>query len=272
MLNEDSDCAICAALKNFSNAIQTKDFFVVVTANENANLLPLPDGRYLLAETEAELLLRLQRNQNYVRSYCKNKLYTGVNLATKLWVGDYKNGDTFEELAAQAAGVERLGVLRADVDNLGQAFVHGFESAENGSKYNTVSRTATFSRKLSIFFKRHVNKLLQNGVYYLNADNEQGKRYAAVVYSGGDDVFIVGAWDDILGFAVDLHKSLSEFSQQTLSISAGIGIYPPTYPIAAMARESGLLEEAAKGYPGKTRLLCLMKAVHIAGMILLTVF
>lgn len=251
LLNEDSDCAICAALKNFSNAIQTKDFFVVVTANENANLLPLPDGRYLLAETEAELLLRLQRNQNYVRSYCKNKLYTGVNLATKLWVGDYKNGDTFEELAAQAAGVERLGVLRADVDNLGQAFVHGFESAENGSKYNTVSRTATFSRKLSIFFKRHVNKLLQNGVYYLNADNEQGKRYAAVVYSGGDDVFIVGAWDDILGFAVDLHKSLSEFSQQTLSISAGIGIYPPTYPIAAMARETGILEEAAKGYPGK---------------------
>ena len=36
-----------------------------------------------------------------------------------------------------------------------------------------------------------------------------------------------------------------------MSISAGIGIYPPTYPIAAMARESGLLEEAAKGYPGK---------------------
>ena len=98
--------------------------------------------------------------KNYVRSYCKNKLYTGVNLATKLWVGDYKNGDTFEELAAQAAGVERLGVLRADVDNLGQAFVYGFESAENGSKYNTVSRTATFSRKLSIFFRRHVNKLL----------------------------------------------------------------------------------------------------------------
>ena len=154
-------------------------------------------------------------------------------------------------MAKNAGGVKKLGVLRADVDNLGQAFVKGFESEKNGNRYVTISRTATFSRKLSIFFKRYVNGLLRNGVYWLDGKSEPSERFAAVVYSGGDDVFIVGAWSDIIGFAVDLHNSLTRFAQETLTISAGIGIYPPKYPIVAMAREVEALEDAAKSYPEK---------------------
>ncbi len=251
MLNEENDCEICAALKDFSNQIQTKLFFVIVEENETNKLLPLPCGRFLLAETEEMLLKRIQQKKSYVRAYCKNKMYTGSNIAAKLWVGDYKNGDTFEELAKNAEGVKKLGVLRADVDNLGQAFVKGFESEKNGNRYVTISRTATFSRKLSIFFKRYVNGLLRNGVYWLGGKSEPSERFAAVVYSGGDDVFIVGAWSDIIGFAVDLHNSLTRFAQETLTISAGIGIYPPKYPIVAMAREVEALEDAAKSYPEK---------------------
>ena len=251
MLNEENDCEICAALKDFSNQIQTKLFFVIVEENETNKLLPLPCGRFLLAETEEMLLKRIQQKKSYVRAYCKNKMYTGSNIAAKLWVGDYKNGDTFEELAKNAGGVKKLGVLRADVDNLGQAFVKGFESEKNGNRYVTISRTATFSRKLSIFFKRYVNGLLRNGVYWLDGKSEPSERFAAVVYSGGDDVFIVGAWSDIIGFAVDLHNSLTRFAQETLTISAGIGIYPPKYPIVAMAREVEALEDAAKSYPEK---------------------
>ncbi len=40
----------------------------------------------------------------------------------KLWVGDYTTGDTFEKFAQKAEGIKRIGVLRADVDNLGQTF------------------------------------------------------------------------------------------------------------------------------------------------------
>ena len=38
-------------------------------------------------------------------------------------VGDYSTGSTFEEFAREAEGISRIGVLRADVDNLGQAIV-----------------------------------------------------------------------------------------------------------------------------------------------------
>ena len=76
MLNEENDCEICAALKDFSNQIQTKLFFVIVEENETNKLLPLPCGRFLLAETEEMLLKRIQQKKSYVRAYCKNKMYT----------------------------------------------------------------------------------------------------------------------------------------------------------------------------------------------------
>ena len=225
LLNKDNVCSICSALESFSSKILNESFFTVLSKNETGDLLPLPNGMFLNAESENELRKRIKEGKNY------------------------------EELADTSLGIKRLGVLRADVDNLGQAFVRGFErdfeSEKNENLYSTISRTATFSRKLSIFFKRHINYLLKNGEYHLSEDNDECERNAAIVYSGGDDVFIVGSWDDIIGFAVDLQESLEGFSQGTLTISAGIGIYQPKHPVSAMAREVGELEEYAKALPGK---------------------
>ena len=77
------------------------------------------------------------------------------------------------------------------------------------------------------------------------------KRNATIVYSGGDDVFIVGAWDDVIGLAIDLSDSLKKYSQGTLTISAGIGIFPKKFPVKAIARQTGLLEEASKSVQDK---------------------
>ena len=72
-----------------------------------------------------------------------------------------------------------------------------------------------------------------------------------IVYSGGDDLFIVGSWDDIIGFAVDLYYALKKYTQGTLKISGGIGLYPSKYPISVMAKQTGELEDAAKEMTGK---------------------
>lgn len=53
-------------------------------------------------------------------------------------------------------------------------------------------------------------------------EKEDKKRNAVIVYSGGDDLFIVGSWDDIIGFAVDLYYALKKYTQGTLKISGGI--------------------------------------------------
>ena len=250
-LGENGKCLICEGMERFSKEIQTKEFFAVTKNKDGDGLLPLPDGCYLAADNEEELRQRMRSDEGYLRAYCKNKPYAGQDIAAKLWVGDYQNGESFQDLAQAAGGIRRLAVLRADIDDLGQAFVSGFESDKHGQKYVTLSRTATFSRKLALFFKLHVNTLLQEGRYSIRLDEETGERRAAIVYSGGDDMFIIGAWDDIIGFAVDLNDSLGDYAQGTLTISAGIGIYPEKYPVAAMARQTGELEDASKAYPGK---------------------
>lgn len=93
--------------------------------------------------------------------------------------------------------------MRADVDNLGQTFVAGF-----AGKYATLSRTAALSRQLSIFFKYYIRSILKNGEYHIDGEKKLTERNATIVYSGGDDVFIVGAWNEVIELSIDLQENL----------------------------------------------------------------
>ena len=244
-VNDDGVCIICEKLKKSSKDILYEPFFVVV-CKESENALPLPGEYYLVGYSEKRLREEMKKEQSIVRIYSKNDYYTGINVATKIWVGNYTKGQTFEELAEISKGIKRIGILRADVDNLGQAFVNGFEE-----KYNTLSRTATFSRQLSLFFKYYINSILGNGEYSINGEICNKQRNATIVYSGGDDLFIVGAWDDIIELSIDIRKALYKYTENTLTISGGIGIYHSSYPISRIAFEVGKLEDKSKDMPNK---------------------
>ena len=193
-VNEEGVCSICDAMRKSSKAIMNEQFFVI-TSSEVENGLPLPCGAWMIAESEQKLRNRMQNQpQSLLRAYSKNRYYTGLDVAARIWVGNYSGDDcqTMEDLARHAfdsGAVRRIGVLRADVDNMGQAFTSGF-----AEKYNTISRTATLSRQLSMFFKCYINTLLSEKEYMFNESS--GGRSATIVYSGGDDLFIVGAWND----------------------------------------------------------------------------
>ncbi|MCM1326310.1 MAG: type III-A CRISPR-associated protein Cas10/Csm1 [Bacteroidales bacterium] len=254
-VSEDGLCTICSAIEGFSKNI-LKDSFFTVTLNKSETALPLPGGYYLISDNEDSLKAKMEQDNDFVRAYSKNAMYTGRHIATKLWVGDYaaKNArgtiSTLGEYADASEGIERIGVLRADVDNLGQAFVSGFANPKNQNRYVTLSRTATLSRQLSLFFKCHINKMLAEGSYAING-NVKHKRNAAICYSGGDDLFIVGAWNEIIEIAIDLRRNFERYTQGTLTLSAGIGIYAPGYPISAIADEVADMEESSKALPGK---------------------
>ena len=302
MLTNEDKCEICSGIENMSQDILDKELFAIICGELTKNLseksLPLPFGCSLVA-LDKEEVNKLEKNGQIKRVYSKNSLDID-NSYIKIWIGDYHNGETFEELAKESNGIKRLAVMRADVDNLGQAFVSGFEaqSKENKKikqkpvltnkqrkknkkkkqsnnkvessnikesevesikdKYVTLSRTATFSRKLSMFFKLHINEILENGEFTMSKDKKAGKRNALIVYSGGDDLFIIGSWDDIIEFSIDLTRKFKEFSQKTLTVSAGIDLYPEKYPISVMANKTGELEDISKGVDEKN-------AVTIAG-------
>lgn len=254
LLGEGEKCRICAGIESFSGSILHEPFFVIANNPLNGKIhdgLPLPGNKIIRAASKEELIDQMKHDQNYVRSYAKNSQYIGHGLATKLWVGDYMGAKTFEEMGDSAQGINRIAVMRGDIDNLGKAFVAGFENEKYGDRYVTLSRTATFSRSLSLFMKHHINQILSEGTYYLDSGKSPGRRKVSVVYSGGDDTFVVGSWDEVIGFSVDLYHLLKKYTQGTLTYSAGIGIFASKYPVIAMARETAALESTAKSLDGK---------------------
>lgn len=247
-LDELDRCPICAALEKLSGAILYQDYFIIMMeAPEEA--LPLPGNKYLLAGDKKKLL-RLMEGDSYVRSYTKNQMYTGKHVTTKLWVGNYNvKGETFEALADKADGINRIAVLRADVDNLGQTFVNGFKRSDGKNQYETLSRTAALSRQLSVFFKCYINNILKCGISHALSCGDE--RQLDIVYSGGDDVFLAGAWNDVIDAFIDIRNAFRRFTIGTLTISGGIGIYDSHYPINRMAYGTAELEDYSKSLDGK---------------------
>ena len=190
-----------------------------------------------------------------------------------MWLADYTSRNTygdvldFKELAEKCcngkSGIKRLGVLRADVDNLGAAFISGFvnQNSLEPLKYATFSRYADLSRDMTMFFKLAVDKICQGSLKGIDGAERKAfsifgiekapQRQVHIVYSGGDDMFLVGAWDELIEVAVDIREAFGRFTGGKLSFSAGMAMFRPGYPISKMAELTGMLENTAKDMPEK---------------------
>ena len=247
MLDKEDKCRICQSIESAASDILKNDFFAIWKNHpDKSEMLPLPFNLTLSGESVESLDWSCKQGIVPEIILSKNRTSRHYSDANTVNIGDYASSSSFEDLIKHSEGIKRLGVLRADVDNLGQAFVSGYPK-----DIMTLSRTSAFSRIMSKFFKLNINDLLRNGTFDLKQGHSPAPRNAAIVYSGGDDVFIVGSWDDIIGLSVDLYNSFRKYTQDTLSISAGIGMYHEKYPISSMAQSSGELEEYSKQLDGK---------------------
>ena len=150
----------------------------------------------------------------------------------------------FSVLELQARGIQRLGVLRMDVDNLGLLFEKGF------GQQATLSRIAALSFTVHLFFEGWVAQLAE----HINA-RSAAKRGDVLysIYSGGDDLFFVGAWDAVVELGREIRVALTRFAADHPGIhaSAGMALVGGKYPLCQAAADAGDAEHAAKGYPGK---------------------
>ena len=74
-----------------------------------------------------------------------------------------------------------------------------------------------------------------------------------VIYSGGDDLFIVGAWNEVLEAGFRIYKKFKDYvaNAPDITISGGYGIFDEKYPIYKLALEIGYrLDELAKEEAG----------------------
>jgi len=131
-------------------------------------------------------------------------------------------------------GVEALGVLKADVDNLGKLFACGLPP----ERLN-LSRLATFSRQMNGFFSVYLPQLLADDPRFQNI---------YTVFAGGDDLFLIGPWNRIIEFAPVLRESFRMFAccNPEITISAGITVDKPGVPVPIVAERAEETLKAAK--------------------------
>ena len=152
-----------------------------------------------------------------------------------LWDTGKPSGDwEFDDFAQTARGIQKLGILRMDVDNLGEIFVRGLTF---GSRYmGSLSRVATLSRQLHLFFAGYLNTLL--------AEFPRTQ----VIYAGGDDVFLIGGWDELPEVADRIRSEFRAWcaDNPNFTLSGGIALVDGRYPLSRAAQLAGEAEHQAK--------------------------
>ena len=141
---------------------------------------------------------------------------------------ELKPGDiiTYSQLAFKSfykTGTEKLGILKMDVDNLGKLFSDGFDKA-----IRTPSRMMSLSRSLQWFFEGYMNTLLQT---------DEFRDYLYVIFSGGDDLFIVGAWHKVFDIAMLIEKEFLAFvcENKSVTLSASLLVVDEHFPVSRFA-------------------------------------
>ena len=144
----------------------------------------------------------------------------------------------------KAIGGKYLGTLRMDVDNLGRVFSGGLKNMSFG-------RLSTLSELMGNFFSSGIDLIVDGKIKHaetvLDAIKNEPKN-VVVVYAGGDDLFITGAWDDVVILSFKIYNTFRKYTcyNPDLTISGGVVLTPPDYPIYRIASIAGEAEESAK--------------------------
>jgi CRISPR-associated protein Csm1 len=161
---------------------------------------------------------------------------------------------TFETMADMSVGDKRIGVLKMDVDYLGIIFAIGLID-ETKERQKSISRVASLSRSMDWFFAGYLNEICKI-VFEKWKDNahqagwndkaDKIENIFYIVYSGGDDLLIIGPWSEIPKLAKKIRDEFKEYTcnNSDINLSAGIYLCKPKFPINISSTMAG--EELGK--------------------------
>ncbi len=199
------------------------------------------------------LLWAINRTQHYIQKGMASAFRFLANQAPMalqdLRMEDFSidKGDvlTFEAIAATGLGDKRLGVLVADVDQLGLIMSEGLRK---GSETPSLLRVAALSRMLDLFFAGYLNKICQQVSNENSTEQKIASELFYILYAGGDDLFIVGPWYEVLLLAKRIDEEFHAYCADNpdMSISAGYVQVKPRYPVQKFAALTKDAEKRAK--------------------------
>lgn len=149
----------------------------------------------------------------------------------------------FSAIAAQSRGGKWLGILRMDLDNLGRVFSEGL--GNNAS----LAHIASLSFAIDLYVEGWVGELARRR-------NQQHGELLYAIYSGGDDLTFIGAWDQVVELAIDVRRDLASYTGGHPAVKAcgGIALIHNEYPLTKAATDADDALQKAKELEGKDAL------------------
>lgn len=269
-VTNDEPCELCNLHKNIGSKLPNTSYLIFGNKDlENINGLHVPFGKfgtvYLLENDKptTEYLLKSEKILAIEKINKLEHLQTGFRflgntapVANADFSVDYDQTDedkqvkkgnvlSFEIIADASIGDKRLGILKMDVDLLGLIFTLGLEE-EQHSKRKSISRIAALSRSMDMFFGGYLNNIC-NEIFERWKNESKWEHKGKVtqilytVYSGGDDLLIVGPWSEMPKLAQKIHDEFKAYTchNPDINISAGIFLCKPKYPISLAAKVAG---------------------------------
>ncbi|MCI4669970.1 MAG: hypothetical protein MRZ79_17670 [Bacteroidia bacterium] len=175
---------------------------------------------------------------------------------------ELEDGDilSFTALGLKAkarTGTARLGILKMDIDHLGKLFQKRLKE-----DCRSIAHTSAISRALKWFFEGYLNQLLDRPLSSLYQEAYMEKQHNKlsiyegetlgdnlyVIFSGGDDFFVVGAWDMVMEFALIMKEEFDAFTGGAAGLSAGLVMVSRKHPVSRFSDMVEAAEGKAKNY------------------------
>ncbi|RKY70284.1 MAG: type III-A CRISPR-associated protein Cas10/Csm1 [Candidatus Latescibacterota bacterium] len=169
----------------------------------------------------------------------------------------------FDDISQLSEGAQLLGVLKMDVDHLGVLFGQGIQPL-------SISRFATLSGRFDLFFGGWLNEICKGVTREWEKSLPEGDSRRRlvdnifyVVYSGGDDLLVIGPWDETIKLAERIHYDFSEFFSRNpnITLSGGILLVKPHFPIQRFTQLVGEELDRSK-YKGRNKITLFRETVE----------
>jgi CRISPR-associated protein Csm1 len=100
---------------------------------------------------------------------------------------------------------------------------------------------------LNYFFSACINQAIRTNKEYRNI---------YIVYSGGDDLCLIGPWTAVIKFSNYIHKLFEKYvgSNPSLTISGGIALFDHNTPLKYVASRADSLLDISKNEKGKNKI------------------
>ncbi|KAB2946739.1 MAG: type III-A CRISPR-associated protein Cas10/Csm1 [Candidatus Methanoperedens sp.] len=203
------------------NKLDDSDYYLILRLN-NLDLDRKADGFKIIANYVYQL-----KDRNTQCATCQK-----IDDCSLIQEGSFPKTASFDCVVRLSEGKSLLGILKADVDNLGLIFSMGLKkNNKDDSDRDTISRVTMLSRMLDLFFTGWIHHVVET-LY----------PHCYIVYSGGDDLLIAGPWNEIIELSKKINQDFRSYTcnNQNITLSAGIFLSKSKFPIA---RSSNLADE-----------------------------